>query len=231
MKPADRLKLFERFAAANPNPTTELEYTTPFELLAAVLLSAQATDKGVNAVTRKLFKVANTPQAIVALGLDGLSDAIRTLGLYRNKAKHLLQTCQILLEEHQAKVPADRESLQGLPGVGRKTANVVLNTAFGHPTIAVDTHIFRVANRLGLARGKTVGEVERKLLKAIPVAYVQNAHHWLLLHGRYVCKARRPDCWRCPVIDLCSFQPKSLPPPAASALDSATTLDRRATNV
>lgn len=225
MKPADRLKLFERFAAANPEPTTELEYTTPFELLAAVLLSAQATDKGVNAVTRKLFKVANTPQAIVSLGLDGLSDAICTLGLYRNKAKHLLQTCQMLLEKHQGEVPADRESLQALPGVGRKTANVVLNTAFGHPTIAVDTHIFRVANRLGLARGTTVEEVERKLLKAIPRAYLQNAHHWLLLHGRYVCKARRPECWRCPVIDLCSYQPKSPPPPVRSALDSTSTYD------
>ena len=160
MKPVDRLALFQRFAADNPEPTTELEYTTPFELLAAVLLSAQATDKGVNAVTRRLFPIANTPQAIVDLGLDGLSEAIRTLGLYRNKAKHLMQTCQILVQEHQGEVPANREALEALPGVGRKTANVILNTAFGHPTIAVDTHIFRVANRLGLARGTTVEEVE-----------------------------------------------------------------------
>ena len=219
MTPRDRLSLFERFAAVNPEPTTELEYTTPFELLAAVLLSAQATDKGVNAVTRRLFPRANTPQAIVDLGLEGLSEAIRTLGLYRNKAKHLLETCRMLLEKHGGEVPSHRESLEALPGVGRKTANVVLNTAFGEPTIAVDTHIFRVSNRLGLARGKTVKEVERKLLKAIPPAYRHNAHHWLLLHGRYVCKARRPECWRCLVSDLCSYKPKSLPPPARSALD------------
>jgi endonuclease-3 len=219
MKTADRLALFERFAAANPEPTTELEYTTPFELLAAVLLSAQATDKGVNAVTRRLFPLANTPQAIVDLGIDGLSEAIRTLGLYRNKAKHLMQTCQILLERHQGQVPADRESLEALPGVGRKTANVILNTAFGQTTIAVDTHIFRVANRLGLARGTTVAEVERKLMKAIPAPYRHNSHHWLLLHGRYVCKARRPECWRCLAPDLCSYKPKLLPPPARSALD------------
>jgi endonuclease-3 len=221
MKPADRLALFERFAAANPEPTTELEYTTPFELLAAVLLSAQATDKGVNAVTRRLFPVANTPQAIVDLGLDRLSEAIRTLGLYRNKAKHLMRTCEILLQQHHGEVPADRESLEALPGVGRKTANVLLNTAFGEPTIAVDTHIFRVSNRLGLARGVTVEEVERKLMKAIPAAYRHNAHHWLLLHGRYVCKARRPECWRCLVNDLCSYRPKTLAPPARSALDAS----------
>ena len=222
MKPADRLALFERFAAANPEPTTELEYTTPFELLAAVLLSAQATDKGVNAATRRLFPVANTPQAIVDLGVERLSDAIRTIGLYRNKAKHLMLTSEILLQQHQGQVPGDRASLEALPGVGRKTANVILNTAFGEPTIAVDTHIFRVANRLGLARGKTVEEVERKLLKAVPPAYRQNAHHWLILHGRYVCKARRPECWRCPVSDLCSYKPKTLPPPATSALDGDT---------
>jgi endonuclease-3 len=219
MIPRDRLALFERFAAINPEPTTELEYTTPFELLAAVLLSAQATDKGVNAVTRRLFARANTPAAILALGLDELSEAIRTLGLYRNKAKHLLEACRILVEKHGGQVPADRESLEALPGVGRKTANVVLNTAFGQPTIAVDTHIFRVSNRLGLARGTTVEEVERKLMKAIPVAYRHNAHHWLLLHGRYVCKARRPECWRCLVSDLCIYRPKSLPPPSRSALD------------
>ena len=225
MKPSDRLALFERFAAANPEPTTELEYTTPFELLAAVLLSAQATDKGVNAVTRRLFARANTPQAILGLGLEGLSDAIRTLGLYRNKAKHLLQTCRILVEQHGGEVPADRQSLEALPGVGRKTANVVLNTAFGHPTIAVDTHIFRVSNRLGLARGTTVEEVERKLMKAVPLSYRHNAHHWLLLHGRYVCKARRPECWRCLVEDLCAYKPKSLPPPARSPLDRAPSLE------
>ena len=219
MTPRDRLALFERFAAVNPQPTTELESTTPFELLAAVLLSAQATDKGVNAVTRRLFPRARTPQAIVDLGLEGLSDAIRTLGLYRNKARHLLETCRMLLDKHGGEVPSDRESLEALPGVGRKTANVVLNTAFGQPTIAVDTHIFRVSNRLGLARGKTVEEVERKLLKAIPLTYRHNAHHWLLLHGRYVCKARRPECWRCLVSDLCSYKPKSLPPPVRSGLD------------
>ena len=221
MKTADRLALFQRFAAANPEPTTELEFTTPFELLAAVLLSAQATDKGVNAVTRRLFPIANTPQAIVDLGIDRLAEAIRTLGLYRNKARHLMQACEILLQKHQGEVPADRESLEALPGVGRKTANVILNTAFGQTTIAVDTHIFRVANRLGLARGTTVEEVERKLMKAIPAPYRHNAHHWLLLHGRYVCKARRPECWRCLVRDVCSYKPKSLPPPAKSPLDRA----------
>ncbi|MBA3477786.1 MAG: endonuclease III [Lautropia sp.] len=231
MKPADRLALFERFAAANPEPTTELEFNTPFELLAAVLLSAQATDKGVNAVTRRLFPVANTPQAIVGLGVDKLSEAIRTLGLYRNKAKHLMKTCEILLQKHQGQVPADRASLESLPGVGRKTANVLLNTAFGEPTIAVDTHIFRVSNRLGLARGLTPEEVERKLNKATPPAYRQNAHHWLLLHGRYVCKARRPECWRCLVSDLCSYRPKSLPPPAGSMLDAPPRVDEARVDV
>ena len=225
MKPADRQVLFERFAAANPEPATELEYTTPFELLASVLLSAQATDKSVNAVTRRLFAVANTPQAIIDLGLEKLADAIRAIGLYRNKAKHLMLTCRILLQEHGGEVPAERAALQALPGVGRKTANVILNTAFGQPTIAVDTHIFRVSNRLGLARGKTVEEVERKLLKAVPTAYRQNAHHWLILHGRYVCKARRPECWRCLVEELCAYKPKSLPPPAVSGLDALAATD------
>jgi endonuclease-3 len=225
MKPADRVTLFERFAAANPTPTTELEYSTPFELLAAVLLSAQATDKGVNLVTRRLFPVANTPQRIVDMGLEGLTESIRALGLYRTKAKHLMQTCEILLEQHHGDVPADREALQALPGVGRKTATVVLNTAFGHPTIAVDTHIFRVSNRLGLARGTTVDEVERKLMKSVPLTYRHNAHHWLLLHGRYVCKARRPECWRCLVRELCSYKPKSLPPPQKSALDRPSAAD------
>ncbi len=219
MKPADRLALFERFAAANPEPTTELEYTTPFELLVAVTLSAQATDKGVNAVTRRLFPAANTPQAILDMGLERFTEAIRSLGLYRTKARHVLQACEILVREHGGEVPRQRAALEALPGVGRKTANVVLNCAFNEPTIAVDTHIFRVANRLGLARGTTVEEVERKLLKAVPAAYLQNAHHWLILHGRYVCKARRPECWRCLVTDLCSYKPKTPPPPATSALD------------
>ena len=219
MKPADRLALFERFAAANPEPATELEYTTPFELLVAVVLSAQATDKGVNAVTRRLFPVANTPQQILDMGLERFTEAIRTIGLFRTKARHVIQTCGILLGEHGGEVPRDRAALEALPGVGRKTANVILNCAFDEPTIAVDTHIFRVANRLGLARGTTVQEVERKLLKAVPAAYRQNAHHWLILHGRYVCKARRPECWRCLVADLCSYKPKTPPPPAKSALD------------
>lgn len=214
MKPADRLTLFERFAATNPEPVTELEFTTPFELLTAVLLSAQATDRSVNAATRGLFARANTPQAIVDLGPERLAEAIRTIGLYRTKAKHLLQTATILLQQHGGEVPSQRQALEALPGVGRKTANVILNTAFGQPTIAVDTHIFRVANRLGLARGKSVQDVERKLLRAVPPVYRQNAHHWLILHGRYVCKARKPECWRCPVIDLCPYQPKTpLPPP------------------
>ena len=220
MKAADRESLFARFEAANPTPRTELNYASPFELLAAVLLSAQATDRSVNAVTRELYPRANTPQAILELGLDALTDAIRTIGLYRNKAKHLYATCQILVDRHGGVVPADRESLEALPGVGRKTANVVLNCAFGQPTIAVDTHIFRVSNRTGLAPGRSVDEVERKLLRAVPSRYRLHAHHWLILHGRYVCKARRPECWRCPVADLCAFKPKSLPPPVRSALDT-----------
>jgi endonuclease-3 len=219
MKPADRLALFERFAAGNPEPATELEYTTPFELLVAVMLSAQATDKGVNAVTRRLFPTANTPKDILDMGLERFTEAIRTIGLFRTKARHVMQTCELLLREHRGEVPRDRAALEALPGVGRKTANVILNCAFNEPTIAVDTHIFRVANRLGLARGTTVHEVERKLLKAVPAAYRQNAHHWLILHGRYVCKARRPECWRCLVADLCSYKPKTPPPPAKSALD------------
>ena len=208
MKLADRQVLFERCAAANPTPTTELLWTTPFELLAAVLLSAQATDRSVNLATRGLFAVANTPASILALGVEGLIPHIQTIGLFRSKARHLIETCRILLEEHDGVVPGNREALERLPGVGRKTANVVLNTAFGEPTMAVDTHIFRVANRTALAKGKTPLAVELGLLKRIPPAYLKDAHHWLILHGRYVCKARRPECWRCSVIDLCSFRDK-----------------------
>ena len=208
MKLADRQVLFERFAAANPTPTTELLWTTPFELLAAVLLSAQATDRSVNLATRGLFAVANTPASILALGVEGLIPHIQTIGLFRSKARHLIETCRILTEEHDGVVPGNREALERLPGVGRKTANVVLNTAFGEPTMAVDTHIFRVANRTALAKGKTPLAVELGLLKRIPPAYLKDAHHWLILHGRYVCKARRPECWRCPVIDLCGFRDK-----------------------
>ena len=214
---ADRIELFSRLQAGNPTPTTELEYTTPFELLAAVLLSAQATDRGVNAATRKLFPVANTPAAILGLGVDGLEAYIRTIGLYHSKAKHLIEACRILVEVHGGEVPRDREALEHLPGVGRKTANVVLNTAFGEPTIAVDTHIFRVSNRLRLAVGKTPLAVETGLMKAVPTAFRQDAHHWLILHGRYVCKAIKPECWRCPVADLCPYRPKTPVPGTAPA--------------
>ena len=217
MKAADRIELFTRLRAGNPTPTTELEYTTPFELLAAVLLSAQATDRGVNAATRRLFPVANTPAAILALGVDGLESYIRTIGLYHSKAKHLIEACRILVEVHGGQVPRDREALEHLPGVGRKTANVVLNTAFGEPTIAVDTHIFRVSNRLKLAVGKTPLAVETGLMKAVPPEFRQDAHHWLILHGRYVCKALKPECWRCPVADLCPYRPKTPAPGTAPA--------------
>ncbi|GGP22870.1 endonuclease III [Silvimonas iriomotensis] len=213
MNKEKRHQFYQRLQELDPHPTTELEYTTPFELLAAVLLSAQATDVGVNKATRKLFPVANTPATILALGQEGLEGYIATIGLYRSKAKHLLETCRILLEQHGGEVPQDREALEALPGVGRKTANVVMNTAFGHATIAVDTHIFRVANRTGLAPGKDVRVVEDKLMKVTPLAFRQDAHHWLILHGRYVCKARRPECWRCVVNDLCDFKPKELTPP------------------
>ncbi len=209
MKPADRIELFRRLAELNPHPTTELEYTTPFELLIAVILSAQATDVGVNKATRKLYPVANTPQAILDLGEDGLKRYIATIGLFNAKAKNIIATCRILLERHGGEVPRDRAALEALPGVGRKTANVVLNTAFGEPTIAVDTHIFRVSNRTGLARGKNVDEVERKLMRNVPAQYRQDAHHWLILHGRYVCKARKPDCPACVIADLCAFEPKT----------------------
>ncbi|MDR3430070.1 MULTISPECIES: endonuclease III [Silvimonas] len=213
MNKETRYEFYKRLAELDPAPTTELEYTTPFELLAAVLLSAQATDVGVNKATRRMFPVANTPAAILALGQEGLEGYIATIGLYRSKAKHLLETCRILLEKHGGEVPQDREALEALPGVGRKTANVVMNTAFGHPTIAVDTHIFRVSNRTGLAKGKDVRAVEDKLMKVTPAEFQLNAHHWLILHGRYVCKARRPECWRCVVNDLCDFKPKELVPP------------------
>ena len=192
-----------------PKPETELEYNSPFELLTAVILSAQATDVGVNKATRKLFPLANTPQAILDLGEDGLKRYIRSIGLYNAKANNIIKTCKILLEKHGGEVPSERKSLEALPGVGRKTANVVLNTAFGEPTIAVDTHIFRLANRTGIAKGKTPLQVELKLLKAVPKEYLQDAHHWLILHGRYTCKARKPKCPECIVQDLCSFKNKT----------------------
>lgn len=202
-------EIFERFRVANPSPTTELEYHSPFELLVAVILSAQATDKSVNIATRVLFREANTPQAILALGVTGLSRYIRTIGLFNTKAKNIIETCRRLLEQHDGKVPAEREALEALPGVGRKTANVILNTAFGQPTIAVDTHIFRVANRTGIARGKDVRAVEEKLLRAVPDEYKHDAHHWLILHGRYVCVARKPKCPQCLIADLCEFKGKT----------------------
>jgi endonuclease-3 len=201
---------FATLKAANPQPNTELEYTSVFELLAAVLLSAQATDVGVNKATRRLFPVAGTPQKILALGLEGLEGHIKTIGLYRSKAKHLMETCRILVAQHGGEVPRTREALEALPGVGRKTANVVLNVAFGEPTMAVDTHIFRVGNRTGLAPGKTPYEVEMQLLKRVPAAYLVDAHHWLILHGRYVCQARKPQCQACAVSRWCDFEPKTL---------------------
>ncbi|MCH1999058.1 endonuclease III, partial [Achromobacter xylosoxidans] len=200
---------FARLQAANPQPTTELEYDTPFQLLIAVLLSAQATDKSVNIATRKFFPRYGTPQALLALGEEGLSDYIKTIGLYRTKAKNAIATCRILIEQHGGEVPQTREALEALPGVGRKTANVVLNTAFGQPTMAVDTHIFRVSNRTGLAPGKNVLEVELKLEKFVPREYLQDAHHWLILHGRYVCVARKPKCPQCGISDLCEFKAKT----------------------
>jgi endonuclease-3 len=206
---------FATLRAANPLPTTELEFTTPFELLAAVLLSAQATDVGVNKATRKLFPVANTPQAILDLGLDKLEGYIKTIGLYRTKAANLLKTCAILVEKYDGQVPRTREQLEELPGVGRKTANVVLNVAFGEETLAVDTHIFRVSNRTGLAPGKDPLQVEMALLKRVPKEYMADAHHWLILHGRYVCVARTPRCWECAVIQYCDYKPKT-PPPGAT---------------
>ena len=203
-----RREIFERLRAENPNPTTELKYNSPFELLIAVILSAQATDKGVNRATEKLFAVANTPQKILDLKLTGLKKYIKTIGLYNSKAENIIKTCRLLIEKHGSEVPDDQKALEALPGVGRKTANVVRNTAFGHPTMAVDTHIFRVANRTKIAPGKTVLEVEKKLLKFIPEEFLQDAHHWLILHGRYTCLARKPRCGSCIIEDLCEYKKK-----------------------
>ncbi|MCG7927891.1 MAG: endonuclease III [Candidatus Thiodiazotropha taylori] len=209
MNKEKRQAIFERLQAANPNPTTELNYQTPFELLVAVILSAQATDKGVNKATDKLFPVANTPQKIHDLGLEGLKQYIKTIGLFNNKAKNIIETCRILMESHAGVVPQQRKALEALPGVGRKTANVVLNTAFGHPTMAVDTHIFRVSNRTRIAPGKTPLEVEKKLLRFTPEDFLQDAHHWLILHGRYTCVARKPRCGSCVIEDLCEYKEKT----------------------
>jgi endonuclease III len=210
VKPADRRELFARLAALNPHPKTELLYDSPFELLIAVILSAQATDVGVNKATRRLYPVANTPAAILALGENGLKSYINTIGLFNAKAANIIAACRRLIERHGGEVPRERDDLEALPGVGRKTANVVLNTAFGQATMAVDTHIFRVANRTGLAPGKTVRAVEDKLMKAVPPEYLIDAHHWLILHGRYVCKARKPDCPQCVIRGLCRFKDKTL---------------------
>ena len=209
MNDAKRREIFARLRAANPAPRTELIYQSPFELLVAVILSAQATDKSVNKATAALFRAANTPAAVLALGIEGLSPYIKSIGLYNGKAKNIIATCQLLLERHAGAVPASREELERLPGVGRKTANVILNTAFGEATIAVDTHIFRVANRTGLARGKTVKVVEEKLLRFVPSEFLQDAHHWLILHGRYTCKARTPACPTCTIQDLCEYRHKT----------------------
>ena len=212
MNPAKRQEIFTRLRQANPNPTTELEYTTPFELLIAVLLSAQATDVGVNKATRKLYPVANTPQAILDLGVDELKTYISTIGLYNTKAKNVIATCEILVNQYGGEVPRSREALESLPGVGRKTANVVLNTAFGELAMAVDTHIFRVSNRTKIAPGKNVDQVEHKLMKFVPKEFLQDAHHWLILHGRYTCIARKPKCWNCIIVDLCEYKDKTLAP-------------------
>jgi len=208
MNAAHCREIFRRLQAANPHPTTELVHRSPFELLVAVILSAQATDKSVNLATAKLFPVANTPAAILALGVEGLEPYIKTIGLFRGKAKNIVETCRLLVELHGEQVPDTREALEQLPGVGRKTANVILNTAFGQPTIAVDTHIFRLGNRIGIAPGKTPLEVEQKLLKAVPKEYLHDAHHWLILHGRYVCMARKPRCGECIIRDLCEYKAK-----------------------
>jgi len=213
MNAEKRRQIFERLKQANPHPTTELEYTTPFELLIAVILSAQATDVSVNKATRRLYPVANTPAAIHALGVDGLIPYIQTIGLYKTKANNVIETCRRLVEQHDSQVPRDRAALQALPGVGRKTANVVLNTAFGVAAMAVDTHIFRVSNRTGIAPGKNVEIVEEKLMKFVPAEYLMDAHHWLILHGRYTCTARSPQCWNCLIADLCEYKHKT-PAPA-----------------
>jgi endonuclease-3 len=215
MKPAQRITFFERLQKANPHPGSELEYTTPFELLIAVILSAQATDISVNLATRQLYLVANTPEQILALGEEKLISFIARIGLFKSKARHVIATCNILVEKYDSRVPRERAALEALPGVGRKTANVVLNSAFGEPTIAVDTHIFRVGNRTGLAPGKTVEKVEQELLKNVPQQFKLNAHHWLILHGRYTCKARQAMCWNCMVADLCDFNEKT-PAPAGA---------------
>ena len=212
MKPAAIEAFFATLRQANPQPVSELEYTSVFELLAAVLLSAQATDVSVNKATKRLFALAPTPRRMLALGVDGVAEHIKTIGLYRNKAKHLAATCRILVEQHGSTVPRTREALEALPGVGRKTANVVLNVAFGEPTFAVDTHVFRVANRTGLAPGKTPYEVEMQLQALVPPAYRVHAHHWLILHGRYICQARKPLCWQCRVAAQCAFEPKTAAP-------------------
>ena len=217
MKRAKRREIFARWRAANPEPATELDYRTPFELLIAVILSAQATDKGVNLATARLFRLANTPSGILALGEDGLREQIRTIGLFNSKARHIMRTCEILVAEHGGEVPPERKALEALPGVGRKTANVVLNTAFGQPTMAVDTHIFRVANRSGIAPGRTPLEVEQQLLRLVPAEFRQHAHHWMILHGRYVCTARRPACPTCPINDLCEYPAKVETPAALRA--------------
>jgi endonuclease III len=222
MNAAKRHEFYARLRAANPAPATELNYRTAFELLVAVVLSAQATDKGVNRATAKLFSVANTPAAILALGEDGLKAYINSIGLYNAKAKNIIALCQILLESHGGEVPRDRAALEALPGVGRKTANVVLNTAFGEPLIAVDTHIFRVANRTGLAPGKTVRAVEDRLARVTPAEFLKDAHHWLILHGRYICKARKPDCPACILADLCDYRQKTPGEPPARPLIEAT---------
>ncbi len=210
MNAGQRREIFLRLQVANQHPTTELEYHSPFELLIAVLLSAQATDVSVNAATRQLFPVANTPEALLALGEEKVREYIQRIGLYKTKAKHVIETCQRLIEQHGGVVPQDRDALEALPGVGRKTANVILNTAFGQPTIAVDTHIFRISNRIGLAPGKTVLAVEQKLMKVVPDEFKHDAHHWLILHGRYVCQARKPKCASCIIADLCEYKHKEL---------------------
>ena len=209
MNPAKRREIFTRFRTAKPHPKTELEYRTPFELLVAVVLSAQATDVSVNAATNVLFKAANTPQAMLDLGEEKLREHVQRIGLYQTKSRHIMQACKLLLEKHGGKVPQTREELEALPGVGRKTANVILNTAFGQPTIAVDTHVFRVANRTGIAPGKNVLEVENNLLKFVPDEFKHDAHHWLILHGRYVCQARKPKCPQCLIMDLCEYKEKT----------------------
>lgn len=228
MNQQKRYEIFSRLRAENPHPTTELHYTTPFELLVAVVLSAQATDKGVNKATAKLFPAANTPAAILALGVEGLKEYVKTIGLYNSKAENIIKTCAILLEKHGGQVPQSREALEELPGVGRKTANVVLNTAFGQPTIAVDTHIFRVSNRTGIAPGKNVLEVEKRLERLVPKEFLHDAHHWLILHGRYVCIARKPRCSACIIEDLCEYTHKTVDEEAANKPKRKTTKHTKA---